>query len=105
MAIIGTRKYPLSERDLYHLYGFRVTRQSAIANVIIALHTALSNPVRPTPCLGLFEDGDVRVGILPQREEVVVSVLGFGSVTREKVCSSQLQVRQGPTGSARTMPR
>ena len=30
--------------------------------------------------LGIFQDGDVRVGVLPKREEILVSSAGFGVV-------------------------
>jgi hypothetical protein len=44
---------------------------------------------------GLFEDGQLRVGILPQSEEVLIGAPGFGSVTPDNVCTARLQVRQG----------
>jgi hypothetical protein len=31
--------------------------------------------------LGLLQDGDVGVGVFPQREEIVVRSAGFGGVT------------------------
>ena len=45
--------------------------------------------------LGLFEDGDVRVGIFPEGEEILIGVFGLGRVARDNVRSAQLQVRQG----------
>jgi hypothetical protein len=32
--------------------------------------------------LGLFQDGDVGVGLFPDRQEVLISRLGFGGVAR-----------------------
>ena len=46
-------------------------------------------------CPGLFEDGDVRVGIFPEGKEILIGVFGLGHVARGNVCSAQLQVRQG----------
>jgi len=34
---------------------------------------------------GLLEDRDVRVGVLPQREEILISRAGLGRVARERV--------------------
>ena len=31
-------------------------------------------------CLGLFQDGNVRVGILPERKEVMIFRAGLGGV-------------------------
>ena len=36
-----------------------------------------------------------RIGILPEREEILIGLLGLGHVARDNVCSAQLQVRQG----------
>src|SRR5206468_3347182 len=44
--------------------------------------------------LGLFDNGDVRVGILPEREEIRIGVFGLGYVARNNVRSTHLQVRQ-----------
>src|SRR5581483_7355215 len=46
-------------------------------------------------CLGLLEDGEIRVGILPEREEFQIGYFGFGGVARGSVCPAPLQVRQG----------
>ncbi len=34
-------------------------------------------------CFGLFQNGDIRVGVFPETEEVLVGALGFGSIARE----------------------
>ncbi len=31
-------------------------------------------------CFGLFDDGDVRVGVLPDGEEILVGGFGFGGI-------------------------
>src|SRR5882724_6023754 len=52
-------------------------------------------------CLGLFQDGNVRIGILPSGEEILVGDAGFGGVSRENQTSRQAEpghghVRGGP---------
>ena len=56
-------------------------------------------------CPGLLEDGYVRVGILPNREEILIRFFGRGHVAEDDVCSAQLQVPRAPMGSASTIPR
>jgi hypothetical protein len=45
-------------------------------------------------CLGPSQDGEVRVGIVPEGEEILICGLGLGHVARDNVCSAQLHVRQ-----------
>src|SRR2546428_13950373 len=48
--------------------------------------------------LGFFQDGDVRIGVFPDGEEVLVGALGFRVVSRQSVGPAQLQARQCPSG-------
>src|ERR1700691_3581773 len=43
---------------------------------------------------GFFQDGDIRVGVLPQGEEPLVSGLGFRRVSGEGVGSGESEMRQ-----------
>src|SRR5882724_313487 len=43
---------------------------------------------------GLLQDGDVGVGVFPEREEVLVGGAGFGGVAGEGVGASEAQVGQ-----------
>ena len=45
--------------------------------------------------LGLLDDWDVRVGILPNGQEILIGTPGLDPVARNNVRSAQLQVRQG----------
>src|SRR5215471_17921411 len=45
--------------------------------------------------LGLLENRDVGVGILPNGQEILIGTPGLDSVARNNVRSAQLQVRQG----------
>src|SRR3954451_16232599 len=45
--------------------------------------------------LGLLQNGNVRVGLLPEREEVPVVRHGPGPITRQRMRSCQFQTRQG----------
>ena len=49
--------------------------------------------------LRLFEDGNVRVGIFPKREEILISRLGFGGVALHGVSAGQSY----ETGSSRLL--
>jgi hypothetical protein len=42
---------------------------------------------------GLLKDGDVGVGLLPEREEVLVGTLGLDGVAGQHQRSAELQVR------------
>src|SRR5271166_2952370 len=53
---------------------------------------------------GLLEDRDVGVGILPEREKVLVRGIGIGSVALNGISSSQLQMRQCAYGVADNDP-
>jgi hypothetical protein len=44
--------------------------------------------------LGLLQDGDVGVGIFPERKEILVGGAGLRVVSRQNVRSADLQVRQ-----------
>jgi hypothetical protein len=39
----------------------------------------------------LLQDGNIGIGIFPEREEIVVGGLGFGGVARESVGVSEAQ--------------
>src|SRR5580704_6465214 len=41
--------------------------------------------------LGFFQDRDVRVGVFPEDEEILVGSLGFGGVTCHRVSAPELQ--------------
>lgn len=43
----------------------------------------------------MFEHRQVRVGILPEGEEILIRVPGLARVAGDNVCSAELQVRQG----------
>ncbi len=47
-------------------------------------------------CPSLLEDRDIRVGILPKREEIPIGVFGLGHLARDRVRSAQLQACQCP---------
>jgi hypothetical protein len=49
-------------------------------------------------CFGLLQEGDVRVGVFPERGEVLVGALGFALVSRQNVGPAQFQVRQCADG-------
>jgi hypothetical protein len=44
--------------------------------------------------LGLPQDGDVRVSVLPEREEIIVGGAGFGGVVYSGAGTTQLSVGQ-----------
>jgi hypothetical protein len=44
--------------------------------------------------LGSDEDGDLRVGVLPQREEILIGSTRFGPVALRRVGATQLQMRK-----------
>ena len=46
--------------------------------------------------LGLFQDGDVRIGVFPEGEEVLIGRLGFGAVARNSAGSAELESGQRP---------
>ena len=41
--------------------------------------------------LGLLQDGDVRVGVFPQREEILIRGAGFGGVAGHRVGAGQAE--------------
>ena len=43
--------------------------------------------------LGLLEDGDLRIGIFPDRQEILVRSSAFGGIALESVGTSQLEMR------------
>src|ERR1700683_3995238 len=45
-------------------------------------------------CLGFLQDGNVRVGIFPKREEILVRRAGSGGVAGHAVCASETEVSQ-----------
>src|SRR5208283_2601873 len=55
--------------------------------------------------LGLFQDGDVGVGIFPKREELLVRSFGFDHVSGKSVGSSQSQVCQCADRVHQNQPR
>ena len=50
----------------------------------------------------LLKDGNVRVGILPEREEVLISVPALGGVAGESIGACQANVRKSISGSNRS---
>src|ERR1700686_3344045 len=46
-------------------------------------------------CLGCFQDGDVGIGIFPERQKILVLGASFRSIGLQGVGTSQAQVRQG----------
>ena len=51
-------------------------------------------------CSGLFEDGDLGVGVFPERKEILIGRFRFGLITPKCVSSTQLQVRHCADGIA-----
>ena len=51
------------------------------------------------------QDGDARVGIFPEREEIVIRGAGFGGVALHGMGSADLKVRQGANGFVEHNPR
>jgi len=47
---------------------------------------------------GLFEDGDIGVGVFPERQEILVGGAGFRGVALEGVGSGDAEMRQGGDG-------
>ena len=45
--------------------------------------------------LGLLEDGNVRVGVLPQSEKILIGGAGLGAIALEGVGAREAQPRQG----------
>src|ERR1700676_4765609 len=45
--------------------------------------------------LGLLQDGDVGVGVFPEREEILISGTSLGGVTGHGVGASQLEMGDG----------
>jgi len=43
---------------------------------------------------GFFQDGDVRVGVFPEGEEILICRLGFGGVALQGVSATDLEMRQ-----------
>ncbi len=43
---------------------------------------------------GLLQYGDVRIGVFPERKEVLVSSPGFGCIARYRVCAGEAEMRQ-----------
>src|SRR5579862_1325605 len=43
---------------------------------------------------GLFQDGNVSVGVFPQREEILISRAGLGLIARHHISAAQLQMSQ-----------
>src|SRR5215470_11996380 len=50
--------------------------------------------------LGLFQDGDVRVSVFPEGEEVLVGDLGFGGVFLHSVGAGKLETSQRDVDTA-----
>src|SRR5207249_10728213 len=48
----------------------------------------------PVLYLGFLQDGDVGVGVFPEREEILVRALRFGGVACHRVGTSELKTRQ-----------
>jgi len=50
--------------------------------------------------LGLLQNGNVRIRIFPEREEILIGGFRFGLITRQCVSPTQLQMRQYADGIA-----
>ena len=50
--------------------------------------------------LGFFQNGDVRVGVLPEGEKVLVDAFRFGAISLHGISSTQLPVCQSAYGIA-----
>src|SRR5208283_2441504 len=48
--------------------------------------------------LRLFEDRNVRVGVFPKREEILIGHLGFGGIALHRVGASEAEMRERPNG-------
>src|SRR5580693_1455968 len=46
--------------------------------------------------LGFLQDGDVGVGVFPEREEFLILDAGLRGITRGEICSAQLQLDYRP---------
>lgn len=55
--------------------------------------------------LGIFQDGDVSVGVFPQREKILVRALGLSRVTAQSVRAPKPRCARAPIGSFCTTPR
>ena len=42
--------------------------------------------------LGLLQDGDIGIGVFPEREEILICSLGFDGVSGDGICAGELQV-------------
>src|SRR5713226_5109592 len=49
-------------------------------------------------CFGLLQDGDVGVGVFPEREEILICRLGFGGVALHGIGSTDLEMRECSNG-------
>jgi hypothetical protein len=48
--------------------------------------------------LGLPQDGDVRVGVFPECQKILICGAGFGGVTLQSIGSANLEMRQCADG-------
>jgi hypothetical protein len=53
--------------------------------------------------LGLLKDGDVGVGVFPEREEILISGAGFGGVALQGIGASEAEMRKGDDGALRSL--
>ena len=53
---------------------------------------------------GLLQDGNIRIGILPERQEILISHTAGGEVPGEGVRPREAQHRQCPVGAAHREP-
>jgi hypothetical protein len=74
--------------------GFPVTRQCVTNSLQLGVLR-----------LGLLQDGDVGVGVFPEREEILVLTLRPGSVARHRVGTTELKTGSAPVTKFTTMPR
>src|SRR5271170_154363 len=54
--------------------------------------------------LGLLQDWDVGIGILPQRKKILIGRLCPGPVSRQSVCAGQAEMRQRSNGRVHHNP-
>ena len=50
-------------------------------------------------CFGFLQDGDVRVGVLPQREEILIRDAGFGGVALQSAGARNAEMGERADGS------
>ena len=75
-----------------------ISEQRETCNVLSPVHRQLLQ--LRVLCLGLFQDGDVGVGVFPEGKELLVAGPGFSGVARTDAGAAQLQSRHRTHGIA-----